>query len=529
MATYDFDLPAGDELPHDPLTDAAADHFSISYLFPYQRLVISNILRASGVEGFAPKVFINPVTGEEDTLDTTPHQIVILPTGAGKSLCFMLPARMLAGPTLVIFPLLSLMADQERRVREAGMEAAVLRGGQPVAERNALWQKIEKGNVQMVLTNPETALQEETFRRIASAGFSHLVIDETHTVSEWGEQFRPVYLEIGRIVKETNIPVVTAFTATASELIVEKVKKIVFPGLSPNVITANPDRPNISYRVIPSICKEYDLARLLDRHSRPGSVKRPALVFCRSRVGAEMTARYLRKRLQEEEIYFYHAGLEKGEKTRIEEWFFSSEDGILAATCAYGMGVDKKNIRTVIHRDLSPSVESYLQESGRGGRDRGPAEGVLIFGEEDGKAAARIGSPREKARYEALLRFAEDREKCRRENLLALLGSLPEGGFGCDVCAGTVQKMPAGEEEIVRFIRRYRRGYTRSETVNILSGRLTPEAREKELWLNPQFGALQGWLREEIDAAVDELERKGRIRAASKLLWGKALTLGPLK
>jgi ATP-dependent DNA helicase RecQ len=102
MATYDFDLPAGDELPHDPLTDAAADHFSISYLFPYQRLVISNILRASGVEGFAPKVFINPVTGEEDTLDTTPHQIVILPTGAGKSLCFMLPARMLAGPTLVI-------------------------------------------------------------------------------------------------------------------------------------------------------------------------------------------------------------------------------------------------------------------------------------------------------------------------------------------------------------------------------------------------------------------------------------------
>jgi ATP-dependent DNA helicase RecQ len=529
MDTYRLEPGTGEEPLHDPLAEAAAEHFSIPYLFPYQRLVISNILRAAGAGGFAPKKFINPVTGEEDTLDTTPHQIVILPTGAGKSLCFMLPARMLTGPSLVIFPLLSLMADQERRLREAGMEAAVLRGGQPGAERKALWQRIEKGHVQMVLTNPETALQKETFRHIASAGFSHLVIDETHTVSEWGEQFRPVYLEIGRIVKETDIPVVTAFTATASEVIVEKVKKIVFPGLSPNVITANPDRPNISYRVIPSICKEYDLARLLVRRSRPGSVKRPALVFCRSRVGAEMTARYLRRQLQENEIYFYHAGLEKAEKTRIEKWFFSSEDGILAATCAYGMGVDKKNIRSVFHRDLSPSVESYLQESGRGGRDRGPAEGVLIFGEEDRNAAERIDSPIEKARYEALLRFAEDRGKCRRESLLALLGSAPEGCFGCDVCAGTVQKMPAGEEEIIRFLRRYRRGYTRPETVTILSGRMTPEAREKELWLNPQFGALQGWRREEIDAAVDALERKGRIRAAWKLLWGKTLTLGPAK
>jgi ATP-dependent DNA helicase RecQ len=508
----------------DPLTEAAAEHFAISYLFPYQRLVISNILRAAGVEGFAPAAFINPVTGEMDAVDTAPHQIVILPTGAGKSLCFMLPARMLPGPTLVIFPLLSLIADQERRVRDAGMEPAVLRGGQTSGERNVLWGRIAEGKIRMVLTNPETALQEETLRQISSAPFSHLVIDETHTVSEWGESFRPVYLELGRLIETARIPVVTAFTATASDLIIEKVKKIVFPDLSPNVITANPDRPNISYRVVPSICKEYDLARMLDRRSRSGSVKRPALVFCRSRVGAEMTARYLRRRLRDEEIYFYHAGLEREEKTRIEEWFFHSDNGILASTCAYGMGVDKKNIRTVIHRDLSPSVESYLQESGRGGRDRKPAAAVLIYSDEDRKAAARIDSPAEKARYESLFRFAEDRRTCRRESLLALLGSSPEACFGCDVCCGDVRVVPAGNAEILKFIRRYRRGYTKSETAQILSGSMTLEVGEKELWVNPYFGLLKGWKQEEIEAAVDELAAKGKIRATRPFIWGKTLT-----
>lgn len=526
-------------MPGDLITAAAKEHFGIDYLFPFQRLVICNILRAAGVPGFALLPYINPVTGEKETPDTAPHQIVILPTGAGKSLCFMLPARMLPGPTLIIFPLLSLMADQARRVEEAGMQAAVLRGGQASGERRSLWDGINAGKTDMVLTNPETALQKDTLQQIAQAGFSHLVIDEMHTVSEWGESFRPVYLEIGKLTEQTDIPIVTAFTATASDLITEKVKKIVFPGLSPNIVTANPDRPNIGYTVIPSICKDYDLARLLapektgaakstGRPSGPPAVQppplpRPALVFCRSRIGAEMTARYLRRRLEEEDIYFYHAGLSREEKKEVEEWFFASEDGILAATCAYGMGVDKKNIRTVIHRDLSPSIESYLQESGRGGRDRKQAEAVLLYSNEDRETLRRIQDGRERKRYAALLRFAENSGRCRREGLLELLGAAPETCFGCDVCRKSVQGESAGEREIMTLIKKRKRRYTKNQAVQILAGRRTCDVQTGELWQEQYFGLLQDWHHEEIESAIEGLIRAGRIKEAGRRLWGKCL------
>ncbi len=522
-----------------PITAAAKEHFGIDYLFPFQRLVISNILRAAGVEGFAPAPFVNPVTGEKETMDTSPHQIVILPTGAGKSLCFMLPARMLTGPTLVIFPLLSLMADQARRVQEAGMKAAVLKGGQNPKERDRLWQAIKEKRIDMVLTNPETALQPATLREITRTDFSHLVIDEMHTVSEWGESFRPVYLEIGKLPEDADIPIVTAFTATASDLITEKVKQIVFPGLSPNIITANPDRPNIGYTVLPSICKDHDLFRLLasaplyqtvesensftDKHTP--SVQRPALIFCRSRVGTEMTARYLRRRLGEAEIYFYHAGLSKDEKKDVEEWFFSSDDGILLATCAYGMGVDKKNIRTVIHRDLPPSIESYLQESGRAGRDRKQAEAILLFADEDTAALQRIEGQQEKDRYTALLQFAETGDRCRREGLLKLLGARPEACFGCDVCRGAIASDAAGRKEILTFIRKRKRRYTPHQIVHILAGKKTYLVQSDELWKEKYFGCLSDWSHEEIETAIGTLFREGVIKTAHKRLWQNRCTV----
>ena len=347
----------------DPLASLAKKHFGIDYLFPFQRLAVFNILEAAGVPGFAPEPRTNPVTGEPEIPDTRPHQIIILPTGAGKSLCFMLPALLLKGATLVVFPLLSLIADQARRLTEAKMQPGILRGEQSKAEREEVWRGVESGKIKMVLTNPETALSPKVLPKLREQNIQHLVIDEMHTVSEWGESFRPVYLEIGRLAQEACIPLVTAFTATASPLILEKVKKIVFPGLSPNIITANPDRPNISYRVIPCLSKNHELVNLLREEkevtlrtlgvqrkkrkkslasprtlhgSLPG-IKRPAIVFCSSRTGTELTAALLRRRLREDQIYFYHTGLTKEEKAKIEKWFFDSDDGILTATCAYGI------------------------------------------------------------------------------------------------------------------------------------------------------------------------------------------------
>jgi ATP-dependent DNA helicase RecQ len=517
------------DLVSDPLDTAALERFGISTLFPYQRLVATNILRAAGADGYSARHSVNPVTGEVEIEDAVTDQIVILPTGAGKSLCFMLPAVMLAGITVIVFPLLSLMADQLRRLEERKIPARILRGGQGSHEREAVFACLEKGSVSILITNPETLKQDSTQERLEKCVIDHLVIDETHTVFEWGSTFRPSYLDLSKIYERLDIRIVTAFTATASPLVLDEVKAILFPDRSPHLITADPDRPNIAYRVIPSVCKDHDLARLLRRTEgapMPPPLPRPALVFCRTRRGAEETARTLRYLLDEKEIYFYHAGLEREEKKRIEEWFFSSRDGILTATCAYGMGVDKSDIRTVIHKDPPPSVEAYLQESGRGGRDRQQAYAVLLLGPDEltsaGRAAGSAGSAgaedtREERRYTEFIRAVIDPSRCRREALLGLLGTRPEACFGCDVCGGTVQREPEGAQEILALIKRYPRFFTLRGAVTVLSGRYKPEIYERNLWRFRGFASLDDWAEESIEEAVLKLVQSGRLR---RFTWG---------
>jgi ATP-dependent DNA helicase RecQ len=498
-------------MPADPINKAAKEVFGIDYVFPYQRLVISNILEAAGVEGFAALKEPGRIEDRTEGADTRPHQIVILPTGAGKSLCFMLPAAMLPGPTLVVFPLLSLITDQARRVVEAGMQPGVLKGGQSEAERNEVWKGVEEGDIRILLTNPETALAPAVLDKMKTAGVTHLVIDETHIAADWGDTFRPVYKEIAGIHRQAGIPIVTAFTATASDHILARVKQIVFPDSSPHTIAANPDRVNINYRVLPSICKSHDLVRLIG--GEPGRVRRPAIIFCRSRVSAELTARTLRARLDDESIFFYHAGLSKEEKASTEKWFFESSDGVLAATCAYGMGVDKGDVRTVLHRDMPPSVEAYLQESGRAGRDRGPAEALLLFGPEDWRTLLRRRRRYEpdgkedlaRRRYLAMLGYASSGATCRRQYLLSLLQAEPDVCFGCDVCRGDLISTPTGLKEILHFVSRHPRTFTVKDGALILAGWMSRDTVGRRLYAVRGFGALADWLPSEIEEAFASL------------------------
>jgi ATP-dependent DNA helicase RecQ len=332
------DIPSGPE-ESDLLTKAAKEHFGLSYLFPYQRLTITNILEAAA--------------GVGEDRESLGRQIVILPTGAGKSLCFQLPAMLLPGPTLVLYPILSLMADQERRLKERGFSPVMLRGGQSVEEREEIWRRVKSGESPFIIANPEVLLTERTAPRLGELGISHLVIDEAHCVSEWGESFRPSYLRIGEIIEAVRNRqpgedpgrelLVTAFTATASAPVLEKIERHIFGGLGARRIIGNPDRSNIIYAARGSILKDLAVRDLLREYERP------AIVFCSSRRRTERMAAFLRDRLStggppgelcladlpREEVRFYHAGLSREEKTAVENWFFASKRGILTATCAY--------------------------------------------------------------------------------------------------------------------------------------------------------------------------------------------------
>ena len=513
----------------DPIAAAVKNLFGLDYLFPYQRLVVGNIIEAAEASGI--RVRWEAVYGGEGDSDrygaaggpdgeggvldgdraALGRQIVILPTGAGKSLCFQLPAMLLDGPTLVIYPILSLMADQERRLMEKNFAPVILRGGQSAEEREAIMEKLAKGESRFIIANPEVLLTEKLLKRLPEMGIVHVVIDEAHCVSEWGESFRPSYLEIAKIIEAAAAPLVTAFTATASAPVLEKIDRYVFGGAGAHQIVGNPDRSNIAYAAQGAILRDLAVRDLLAANARP------AIVFCSSRHGTENLARYLRNSLGSREIRFYHAGLERAEKTEVEKWFFSSDEGTLVATCAYGMGVDKANIRTVIHRDCPPSVEAYLQESGRAGRDGAFSRAFLLWGPDDEAALGRAKTEADKKRLADLFEYARGTSCCRRERLLELLnyeggGEKPPGEC-CDVCAETARMTLREEAPLSAFFRRNRRCYTLEEASLVLAAALVSDGA------SPAGAGDAVWTQADAGRAVNYLIKMGRLRRMKFFPW----------
>jgi ATP-dependent DNA helicase RecQ len=234
--------------------------------------------------------------------------------------------------------------------------------------------------------------------------------------------------------------------------------------------------------------------------------ERPAIVFCSSRPGTEKLARYLRESLNDKEIKFYHAGLSREEKTNVEKWYFSSDVGVLVATCAYGMGVDKANIRTVVHRDCPPSVEAYLQESGRAGRDGKFSRAFLLWGQDDERSLARAKTDYDKRRLRGLFEYARDTKNCRREKLLEMLnyasdGQKPETEC-CDVCASKAQAQMREEETLLQFFRKNRRAWTESEAAKILA----------------DCEAIS-WTQHDAKRAIANLIKAGKIKKYKSYLW----------
>ncbi len=480
-----------DENCDDRATLAARKAFGITYLFPWQRIVIANILDA--VEG-------NFDGMEEDEINDAVcngRQIVLLPTGAGKSLCFLTPALLLDGPTLVIYPLLALMADQKRRMEEGCLEAVTFRGGQTEDEREENFRKLETG-ARIILANPEVLQNKALVERLSRCGIKHIAIDEAHCVSEWGDSFRPSYLTLGQIIKDLGVKVVTAFTATASPTVLSRVSQVLFDG-DAHIVRSDSDRPNIHYNVINAYDKKRAAFRLAITEQKP------LLIFCGTRAKSEDMARELAAYYGPDRVRFYHAGLEREEKTATEKWFYDRDDGILCCTCAYGMGVDKKDIHTVIHLEASPNAEAYIQEAGRAARDGSIGKAILLWGPED---SARVGKFGKDTRQWVMKKFAES-ETCRRQVLLDALGGEQAVCDGCDVCErGRPADFPEDADFVLNFIRSHRKLYSREELVDEAEARIN---RRDVI----RFGMCI-WESGDISEILDSLEKEKLIR---RCLW----------
>jgi ATP-dependent DNA helicase RecQ len=479
----------------DPIVEAARQHFHIPYLYPIQRFVISNTIEEK-------------------------NQIVVLPTGGGKSLCYHLPARICSGITLVIVPLLSLLDEQVGLCREAGLMAQALRGGQSDQERKRVSSRARSGGIDVLFTTPEALARVARKQLLPDIEIFHLVVDEAHCVAEWGKSFRPAYLKLQEIIPSLRVRCLTAFTATASPRVLETIREVVFPGRGVTTVAADPDRPNIRYSVIPTLSKARSLRQIV------GTSPHPLLIFSRSRSGTEWAARTLRRHLPDLETYFYHAGLNRKERGRIEAWYKHSGEGILTATSAYGMGVDKPDIRTVIHLDIPYSPEAYLQETGRAGRDGRPVQATLLYSPEDLGFAEILNDPLAVERYDQMSGYALDTTRCRREQLLGFLVQEPVSCSGCDVCDGRVLNQAEGAEQILDFVSKNRRRFTMLQAVQVLRGAKSYEVVRRQLASSYGFGLLSDWEVEEIEEALEALCHSGDIKVLKRGLWKQRITLG---
>jgi ATP-dependent DNA helicase RecQ len=455
------------------------DQFNLKNLYPYQELVIHSVLERGGF------------FGKERIATTKEEQLVILPTGSGKSICFMLPALLLKNLTIVVYPLLALMNDQKRRFESLNKEVVLLKGGQSKKEREALFRKLKQREANFVITNAETLSQNSILSQLKQYSIDLFVVDEAHTVTQWGEVFRPSYLKL-KTIKEYLKPKQTlAFTATASKEIIDRIKILLFSDADLKIVYGNPDRPNIYYRTLFSLAKKHELTLICANKKF-----RPLLIFCSSRIRCEQIAVELSKRLQETAIKFYHAGLPKERRLEIESWFYSNKDSILVSTSAYGLGVDKKDIRCVVHYDLSNDIASFLQESGRCGRDGKQAFSFVLLSYE------------EQIKESELIKAFSDTKRCRRESLLELLEYKSESCDGCGVCDKIDSDFRDGEYQITHLIKHYPLRYTITKAANLLCGLEGESSADK---YNPWFGILRSWNKEDVISSCHSLVKSKRV------------------
>jgi len=454
---------------------------------------------------------------------------VLMPTGGGKSLCYQIPAILRSGTAIVISPLIALMHDQVQALRENGVKAAELNSGLNFKERQSVEEDLLSGKLDLLYVSPE---------RIFSDGFIELLqekarpalfaIDEAHCVSQWGHDFRPEYLQLSRLLEKFPDVPVMALTATADRPTRKEILEKL--GLQKaKVFVEGFDRPNIQYRIA---LKQNPKKQIYDFISSEYSDE-AGIVYCLSRARTEEYAEWLKE--QGVRALPYHAGLNAATRTKHQRIFVQEEGVVMVATIAFGMGIDKPNVRFVVHADLPKSIESYYQETGRAGRDGLASTALLLYGLADLVQLRRMidqgEAPDNRKRIErmklsSLVGLCET-TRCRRQVLLEYFGEeLSNGCKNCDTCLSPTEVWDGTvvAQKALSVVYRTGQRFGQKHLIDVLSGTESDKVKQFSHQKLPTFGVGSDITQREWNSVFRQLVAGGFLEVDYEGYGGLRLT-----
>ena len=406
--------------------------------------------------------------------------LVLMPTGGGKSLCYQIPALMRDGAGLVVSPLIALMQDQVQALNEFGVEAAFLNSSLSRQEQGAVIRRLEAGEIKLLYVAPERLVQPRTQSLLAGLPLALIAIDEAHCVSQWGHDFRQDYLALDRLREIFPGVPRLALTATATTIVREEiVERLALD--APAIFVSPFDRPNIRYMVQPKTDARRQLGELLRGHANEAGI-----VYCMSRKKVESIAASLQS--EGYNALPYHAGLPAETRAEHQHRFLTEEAVIIVATIAFGMGIDRPDVRFVAHLDLPKNIESYYQETGRAGRDGEPADAWMVYGLQDvvrlrqmldDSEADEEHKRHDRQKLDALLGWCEVTD-CRRRPLLTYFGDeYPEPCGNCDNCLSPPSSWDGTEaaQKLMSAVYRTGQRFGAAYVIDVLLGKETDRIR----------------------------------------------------
>ena len=452
--------------------------------------------------------------------------LTVMPTGSGKSLCFQVPALLLGGITVVVSPLVALMQDQVAALRLAGVAADAINSSRSRDENVAAWRNVVSGETSLLYMAPERLMTERMLAALSRLEVRLIAIDEAHCISQWGPSFRPEYRDLSRLREVFPATPIAALTATADEVTREDITAQLFAGDGETIVLGF-DRPNIKLTVEMKRNWKSQLLSFIERHRGESGI-----VYCLSRKKTQEAAKFLAE--NDVRALPYHAGMDKAVREANQNIFMTEPGVVVVATIAFGMGIDKSDVRFVFHADLPRSIEAYYQEIGRAGRDGLPSEAHMLYGLGDiqmrrmfieQEDAGEDRKRREHQRLNALLGYCES-PACRRRALLDYFGEPSDACGNCDLCLDPVGVLDGTAEGqmVLQAIHGSGQRYGAGHIIDLLRGTVTEKAAKAGHDRLPVFGTGTGRKKEEWRSLIRQLVAAGFLSLDVKGYGGITIT-----